>query len=129
MNRAFFVFRCDGCGASAYPRRLLCASCGGSSSCPVEASSGVVEEATVRTHRTYEAKRDLVGGWEEREAVPLVSIRTDAGPVVVARAVPGLRRGDRVALAISSGAPVAALANGPEDDIVDQIQHRKSDSP
>ncbi|MGI9557179.1 MAG: hypothetical protein ACR2N5_04475 [Solirubrobacterales bacterium] len=105
--RPLTAFRCLGCGHVAYPKRLACKRCGGDRWAEEDAARGVVEESTVRRHRTYEEKRNLIGDWLERRPVHLVSVRTSAGPVVTARVQEELTRGAEVRLWASSGAPVA----------------------
>jgi hypothetical protein len=64
--------------------------------------AGTVEETTAVQR---------MPGTDPAAAVPIGSVRADAGPVVVARLEPGLRPGDRVELGDDGGAPVARKAH------------------
>jgi uncharacterized OB-fold protein len=81
------VFVCDACGEAFYPARALCPRCGDERPREEVVEDGVVEQATV--HR----------------GVPLASVRTSLGPVVIARCAEPA--GTRVRLASEDGAPVA----------------------
>lgn len=84
------VHACTACGHVVFPARALCPRCGASEWRAVEAADGVVQEETA------------VGG------VAVVEVRTDAGPVVVARADGRLARGARARLDADGGVPVAS---------------------
>ena len=81
------AFVCEGCGAVVFPARALCPRCGESRWRAEPLAGCVVEQATV--HR----------------GVPIASVRSDLGPVVVARA--DAPAGARVRLGADGGAPVA----------------------
>ena len=81
------AFVCESCGEVVFPARALCLRCGESCWREVAFVGGVVEQAT------------------EHRGVPIVSVRSDLGPVVIARGrVPA---GARVRLEAEGGAPVA----------------------
>jgi uncharacterized OB-fold protein len=81
---------CTACGYCVFPRRLLCPQCGSGGFRAESARWGIVEEAT--TNRAGE---------------PIGSVRTDAGPVVLARLGPLVTAGANVQLAYENG--VSAL--------------------
>jgi len=85
----FTVTVCAACGEAVFPPRALCPSCGGREWRTVEAGAGTVEETT------------------ERDGVRIASVRTDVGPIVVARATAGYAAGDVVRLESEGGVPVA----------------------
>jgi uncharacterized OB-fold protein len=107
------IGRCGACGTATFPIVPVCARCGAAEMQDERTAGGVVEQATERTHRTYEAKRLLVGGWNERRRVPIAAVRTDAGPVVVALSPDAAPPGARVTLEQHSGVPVARIAGEP----------------
>jgi uncharacterized protein len=84
----FSVTVCTACGEAVFPPRALCPSCGGRDWSPVEAGEGTVEQTT------------------ERDGVPIASVRTDAGPIVIARAAASCAAGDVVRLEADGGVPV-----------------------
>jgi hypothetical protein len=85
MMRPFSVAGCARCGLAAWPRPAMCRRCGSLTFDEVPATDGILEEATDAPHAT------------------LGTVRTSAGPVVVARIL-GVRAGDRVALRVRDGA-------------------------
>jgi hypothetical protein len=89
------VPECTTCGRTVFPPRALCPVCGGAAWRERHAAAGVVAEVTE------------VGG------VGIVEVRTDQGPVVVARAAGPLKRGDRARLESDAGVPVATPHPGP----------------
>jgi uncharacterized OB-fold protein len=101
------LWACEQCGHVVFPRRLLCPRCGSAASRAVPAGEGVVRETTVRRRRVSEDRREAHGDWRRVERVRLVSVETERGPVVVARAFEELAPGARVRLELESGAPVA----------------------
>jgi uncharacterized OB-fold protein len=90
----FSVTACTACGEAVFPPRALCPSCGGRDWRSVEAADGTVEQMT------------------ERGGVAIASVRTDAGPVVVARAAASCAPGDVVRLEADGGVPVVASDGG-----------------
>ena len=86
------VFACAACGRTVFPARALCPACGGREWREIDADGGVVQAAT------------SVAG------VHLAEIRTDAGPLVVARAPAPAAPGQRVRLDADRGAPRARPA-------------------
>jgi len=79
---------CTACGRAAFPPRALCPSCGRRSWADAAAEAGRVEEVT------------------ERAGVHIASVRTDLGPVVVARVAEATAPGDMVRLDADGGVPV-----------------------
>jgi hypothetical protein len=79
---------CSACGAAVFPPRALCPHCAGRTWTSAEAATGIVEELT------------------ERDGTRIASVRTDLGPVVVARARSTVERGSAVDLDGDGGVPV-----------------------
>jgi uncharacterized protein len=79
---------CAACGEAVFPPRALCPSCGGRDWRWVEAGDGTVEQTT------------------ERDGVAIASVRTDAGPIVLARASVSCATGNAVRLEADGGVPV-----------------------
>ncbi len=98
MSETFFVFVCSRCDYAAFPARLLCPRCGGEHWKRREVREGVVESRT-RLHRAP--------GRDYRPPVAVALVRVPEGPLVVARLEGELATGERVALALEGGAPVA----------------------
>jgi len=106
MSAAFTVRACAACDHAVYPPRILCPRCGGAAWKRRIADSGVVEELTVR--RPVLKRRQLPwGNWLDQEATRLASIRTDAGPRIVARVPEGVEVGDRVTLSLQASTAIA----------------------
>ena len=80
-SRPFAVWRCAECGLSAWPPPAMCRRCGSLGFAPEPAPGGTLEEVTGS----------------------LGTVRTDAGPMVVAR-VAGARPGAAVTLRVVDGA-------------------------
>lgn len=103
-EKTLTVFQCKGCGATLFPARYLCPRCGAADWREQAAPRGTLEECTVVRHRV---------GAQAHGGVPLASVRTDAGPVVVARldaaGRPG-RPGDAVTLWLDDAMRVLARA-------------------
>ena len=91
MTEPLVVAACADCGHAVHPPRILCPVCGAARWRPVVAAAGCAEEVT----------RDEASG------VRLASVRTDAGPRVVARASEEVVPGTRVTLVIEDGSVVA----------------------
>ncbi|TDY15809.1 hypothetical protein B0G81_8910 [Paraburkholderia sp. BL6665CI2N2] len=87
------VFRCTQCGATLFPARYLCPSCGGAEWSALDAESGTVTAATVVRYRV---------GADSSGGVPLASVATQAGPIVVARLDSPAEIGDTVNLALDA---------------------------
>jgi uncharacterized OB-fold protein len=85
------VFRCTSCDHAVFPRRLLCPRCGGAAFAEEEAARGTLEEVT--TGR-----------------VSIGSVRTKAGPLVVAR-IEGVEPGEVALGRADDGAVVAYRAS------------------
>ncbi|QBQ98067.1 Zn-ribbon domain-containing OB-fold protein [Paraburkholderia pallida] len=96
---ALAIQRCNACGEAVFPARYRCPRCGAAHWSSEPAAGGTVEECTVVRHRV---------GAEGAGDVYLVSVRTQAGPVVIARSETALRVGDPVALAIDDAMRVWA---------------------
>jgi len=106
MSAAFTVEVCSRCGYAAYPPRILCPECSGAEWRRGLADSGVVEEITVR--RPVSKHRQLPwGNWLDQSETRLGSVRTDLGPVVVARVPEGAKPGDRVRLHAQASTAIA----------------------
>ena len=67
---------CARCGHAYFPPRRICHRCGGSAWAAITASHGILEEATTLLHQ--------VGAVASPNTV-LGAVRTEAGPVVLAR--------------------------------------------
>lgn len=93
------VFRCTQCGTTLFPARYLCPHCGADQWVATPAGPGTIEETTVVRHR--------VGAQGAGDA-HLASVRTAAGPVVVARLDQALQPGDIVTLALDDAMRVLA---------------------
>ena len=91
MTAAFSVVRCARCGLAAWPAPALCRGCGSRDLRGEQADTGLLEETTAA------------------DPVVLGTVRTDAGPMVVAR-VEGASPGERVALRVDDGALTARRA-------------------
>jgi uncharacterized OB-fold protein len=87
--RPFAVSRCAVCGLSAWPPPAMCRRCGSLEFAPEPAPGGTLEETT------ESAGPD--------GPVTLGTVRTGAGPMVVARVV-GARPGAEVNLRVREGA-------------------------
>lgn len=106
MSAPFTVEACARCGYAAYPPRILCPRCGAAEWRRQLADSGVVEEITVR--RPVFKRRQLPqGNWLDQSETHLGSVRTDLGPVVVARVPDDARPGDRVRLHAQASTAIA----------------------
>ncbi len=79
---------CAACGIAVFPPRALCPSCGGRFWVEGETNRGLAEQVT------------------ERAGVRIASVRTDLGPLVVARVAEGIAPGDSVLLEADGGVPV-----------------------
>src|SRR3954468_3888580 len=92
MSRStpFAVSRCLRCGRSAWPAPAMCARCGSLDFEAEPAAEGLLEEATT-------------AAGPDGEPVTLGTVRTAAGPVVIARVI-GARPGGEVALRMREGA-------------------------
>jgi uncharacterized OB-fold protein len=84
-SRPFAVVGCTRCGLGAWPPPAMCRRCGSLEFTDVPAPTGVLEEIA------------------DAQPATLGTVRTAAGPVVVARVV-GARPGAEVALRVSDGA-------------------------
>jgi len=87
---------CSDCGEAVFPARALCPRCGSRDHHVVLAMVGVAEQVT--THRN--------GG-------AIASVRSDLGPIVIARAEDGVAAGAHVELDMDGGAPVARALQAP----------------
>lgn len=91
---------CEACGHVVYPARVLCPCCASPRFRAVVLTEAAVAEVTVRRGRDPGAL----------ELVRLVSVTTDAGPTITARALDELEPGARVRLDAEGGAPVVRRA-------------------
>jgi Rubredoxin-like zinc ribbon domain (DUF35_N) len=85
---------CATCGRVVFPPRALCPACGGAGWTPVESERGTVEQVT------------------NRDGVEIVSVRSDLGPIVVARCDGGAESGCAVSLDREGAVPTATLVGG-----------------
>jgi uncharacterized OB-fold protein len=104
------IGRCRACGTVLFPQRAVCPRCWSTDLEETVTRRGTVEQVTHREHRPREMRRPPVGGWDDRVVVWLASVRTEAGPVVIAWCPEELRPGAVVELGISSGVPTARAA-------------------
>ncbi|WP_028217576.1 Zn-ribbon domain-containing OB-fold protein [Paraburkholderia oxyphila] len=95
------VLRCADCGTTLFPARYLCPVCGGAQWTQQAVAHGTVLAATVVSHRV---------GASEPGAVHLASVRTDAGPVVIARLDVAARKGETVSLEVDEESRILARA-------------------
>ncbi|HKT95299.1 MAG TPA: zinc ribbon domain-containing protein [Paraburkholderia sp.] len=95
------IQRCNACGDAVFPARYRCPRCGAADWKREPAAGVAVEESTVVRHRV---------GAQGRGDVYLASVRTQAGPVVIARSDTALREGEAVALVIDDAMRVRARA-------------------
>lgn len=93
------AYRCTHCAAVCFPRRHFCPACGGGRWSTVDASRGEIDEITVVRHRA---------GAGSRQPTVLATVRTVAGPAIVARLEHAARRGDAVRLALDAAGAVVA---------------------
>jgi uncharacterized OB-fold protein len=100
MTTALKVFACTTCGHVEFPRRLLCPRCGTAMFHEIDGSEGHVEETTVLRHRA--------GGGEAPGDQRLATVRTTAGPRVIARLDADAARGDRVVLFVEANGAIVA---------------------
>jgi len=106
VSAPFTVPMCERCAHLAYPPRILCPACGGAAWTRRLADEGTVEEVTVR--RPVMKRRQLPwGNWLDQAETWLGTVRTDAGPLVVARVPEGAQRGDRVVLTTQASTAIA----------------------
>ncbi|TAL55969.1 zinc ribbon domain-containing protein [Pandoraea sp.] len=93
------VFRCRQCGTTLFPSRYLCPQCGADQWAEVPAGLGTIEQATVVRHRV-----GVPGAGDAH----LASVRTSAGPMVVARLDQALPPGEVVTLTLDDAMRVLA---------------------
>lgn len=106
MSAPFVVDECAACGHLLYPPRILCPVCASSRFRRHLADTGIAEEVTTR--RPVFKRRQLPwGNWLDQSETHLASIKTDAGPRVIARVPPDLRPGDRVILRAQASTAIA----------------------
>jgi uncharacterized protein len=91
------IWVCSACGHAVFPSRLLCSRCSGADWREETVEHGVVEQATEASFRTG----------AELVTRRLASVRTDAGPIVIARLLDDAEPGAAVALTLSDGAVTA----------------------
>jgi uncharacterized protein len=90
--RPLVVFRCTSCSHAVFPQRLLCPRCGGAAFTDEEVERATLEEVT--------SARVRIG-----------SVRTEAGPVVVARVEDDVEPGGVAVGRADDGAVVAYRAS------------------
>jgi uncharacterized OB-fold protein len=82
---------CATCGRVVFPARALCPSCAGAEWTTVDAERGTVEQVT------------------ERDGISIVSLRSELGPVVIARCSGTPRPGSVMLLDHEGSVPTARL--------------------
>ena len=85
------VFECGACSHRAFPKRLLCPRCGGAQFRAIAAEFGLLEEVTTSS-----------------AGDTIASVRTEAGPLVLAGLDRPLATGSRVRLTRRPGLFAAA---------------------
>lgn len=95
------VFYCRQCDAVLFPARYLCPHCGTSDWEEQVAEGGTIEEITVVRHRV---------GAQRGEDVHLATVRSTAGPVVIARLDEAMRPGAKVRLELDAAMRVLGHA-------------------
>ncbi|HEY2052320.1 MAG TPA: zinc ribbon domain-containing protein [Solirubrobacterales bacterium] len=95
---------CTACGHAAFPPHLACSRCGSREWRGDGNTAGTVEQTTFVRRR--------VGVPADAPPIPLASVRSDLGPVVIARAEGGVGPGDRVTMAFDGAAVVARPEDG-----------------
>jgi uncharacterized protein len=101
VTTALKVFACTSCGHVEFPRRVLCPRCGTALFHEIDGSEGYVEETTVLRHRA--------GSGEALDERRLATVRTTAGPSVIAGLDAHAARGDRVALFVEANGAIVAV--------------------
>jgi uncharacterized OB-fold protein len=82
---------CARCGRVVFPPRALCPVCGGAEWTSVDSERGTVEQVT------------------ERDGISIMSLRSDLGPVIVARCIGDVPPGSIVLLDHEGLVPTARL--------------------
>ncbi len=93
------VFHCRQCGTVHFPARYRCPHCGAADWEEQVTEAGTIEEITVVRHRL---------GAQPGEEVHLATVRTTAGPVVIARLDGAMHAGDAVSLELDDAMRVLA---------------------
>jgi uncharacterized OB-fold protein len=83
------IQECAGCGARHFPPHLACGECGGLEFRSLAAKGGEVLAATLLRRRP---------GATSTQPVSIALVKTDLGPVIVARGHAELSAGERVGL-------------------------------
>ena len=91
----FNVFSCSACDHAVYPGRYLCPTCHGVQWKETPATQGVVHESTTTRHKI---------GADQQVVLHLATVRTDAGPIVIAKLDAPAMSGEKVSLFIENGA-------------------------
>ena len=100
---SFHVFSCAACGHAVYPARYLCPACHGAQWRETPAPQGIIEETTATRHKI---------GADQQQVLHLATVRTSAGPAVIAKLDGPAQEGDTVELAMEQGA-LRATPSGP----------------
>lgn len=87
------VYQCSQCDKALFPARYFCPNCGGAKWQELVTEAGKIEEVTVVRHRV---------GAEGSKDLHLATVRTVAGPVVIARLDRVMHVGDAVQLQLDS---------------------------
>lgn len=106
MSAALEIPVCAACGHAAFPPHLACSHCGSREWRGDPNTAGTVEQTTFVRRR--------VGVPADAPPIPLASVRSDLGPVVIARAEGEVGPGDRVELTTDGGVVIARPGGGAE---------------
>ena len=87
MNPGLNIWKCRGCGKLYFPERFLCAACGSPDFDRAEVNEGRAEEVTIVSH---------VIGQESWKPRPIVTVKVDDGPRILAGGLEEISEGDRV---------------------------------
>lgn len=95
---SFQVFSCAACGHAVFPARYLCPACHGGQWRETPAPQGVIQETTATRHKMGEGRQ---------EVLHLATVKTYAGPIVVARLDEAMAEQAVVDLFVEEGALIA----------------------
>ncbi|WP_051975362.1 Zn-ribbon domain-containing OB-fold protein [Cupriavidus necator] len=95
------VFRCGQCDTVVFPARYFCPHCGVADWEAQVVEAGTIEETTAVRHRV---------GAQHGEAVHLATVRTTAGPRVIARLDKPMHAGDTLWLELDDAMRVLGHA-------------------
>jgi len=96
------IMQCTQCGLKLFPARYFCPTCGGNEWTRCVAVTGTVMESTVVLHRA---------GEQGTQPLHLATVRTDQGPMVIARLDMPVPDGTCVRLEIDDTQCIVAVAS------------------